>query len=78
MFVPRPKEITDGTRQAIRRCERGKVRCSLCLGPVPADDFCFADGQDAHRSCAETLNDVIIDALEEMKAQRDDQAAVPV
>lgn len=65
--VPELRDITEVPRQARRRAERGKVSCSLCLTRVPPGELVFADGKDAHRACAETLNEVII----EMREQRE-------
>jgi hypothetical protein len=70
LSVPEAKEITDPTRQATKRSTRGKSRCSLCRLATTPDDLCFYGGQDAHRSCAETLAEVLIDAAEEMREQR--------
>ena len=59
-------EIREPSRQQIRRALRGHVPCIACRGPLTADDCCFADGQDAHRHCAEEWNQAIFEMAEKL------------
>ena len=61
-------EITEPTRQQIRRAERGRAAtCLACGAPLLPDDCCFAEGHDAHRSCAEGWNQALFDMLDQLE-----------
>lgn len=72
--LPALVEIDEPNRQQSRRVERTSTRCGKCYQPLSADDLCFADGRDAHRSCAEWWNAELLDGWAILKAQ--DAAAV--
>lgn len=67
--LPALLEIEEPNRQQVRRAERGQAKCSKCRGRCPADNVCFADGQDAHRSCAEIFNHEAFNAWDRLRAQ---------
>lgn len=71
--LPPLVEITDPTRQQVRRISRkGTARptpCVKCRRPLTPEDVCFADGRDAHRSCAELWNYELLEGWEILKAQ---------
>lgn len=73
--LPPLLDIDEPNRQQMRRAERGQAKCIKCYRPCPADDVCFADGQDAHRSCAEMWNFEMFNGWEQFKAQDAEQAA---
>lgn len=62
-------EIDEPNRQQLRRADRGQARCSKCYRPCAPDDVCFADGQDAHRSCVEMWNFELLAGLEILQSQ---------
>lgn len=67
--LPGLLEIDEPNRQQIRRSARGQARCTRCRTNCVPDDVCFADGQDAHRSCAESWNAELLDGWEVLKTQ---------
>ena len=60
-------EITEPTRQQRRRAGRGQATCIACRQPMTPDDCCFAEGQDAHRFCAEDWNQRVFDAVDQLE-----------
>ncbi len=72
--LPPLVEITKSTRQQSRRVARRRTPCAKCWLPLTPEDLCFADGRDAHRSCAETWNTTLLEGFETLKAQ--DQAEI--
>lgn len=74
--LPALLEITEPNRQQIRRAGRNQAKCRKCREYCLPDDVCFADGQDAHRSCAEIWNAELLGAWETLKEQ-DACAATP-
>lgn len=75
--LPPLLEITEPIRQQIRRAGRGQARCTKCRQQCPPDDVCFADGQDAHRSCAEIWNAELLGAFETLKQQDEEALCAP-
>jgi hypothetical protein len=67
--LPPLLEIEDPNRQQLRRAGRGQARCRKCFELCPPDDVCFADGHDAHRSCAEIWNAELLGAWDVLKEQ---------
>lgn len=67
--LPPLAEIEEPNRQQLRRIARRSTPCGKCHLPLAVDDACFADGQDAHRSCAEVWNHTIFDAWDELVEQ---------
>lgn len=69
--LPSPGVITNLTRQAARRIQRGKgPRCHRCPGKVTvAAQAVFDDGHEAHRGCSEGRNAVLEQAATEMAAE---------
>ena len=67
--LPPLLEIDEPNRQQARRITRRPTPCSKCWRPLVADDLCFADGKDAHRSCAEIWNAELLNGWEILKAQ---------
>ena len=72
--LPTLLEITEPTRQQIRRVERTVTPCNKCRQPLSADDVCFGDGMDLHRSCAEMWNFEIFAGFDILTAQDSDAA----
>jgi hypothetical protein len=72
-------EIKDPIRQQIRRITRRSTPCVKCHRPLTPDDLCFADGHDAHRSCAEIWNFELFDShgqlMDQDRAEIEAQAA---
>jgi hypothetical protein len=67
--LPELVEIEEPNRQQSRRITRRQTPCAKCRHVLTADDLCFANGQDAHRSCAELWNHTIFDAWDELIEQ---------
>jgi hypothetical protein len=67
--LPPLVEIIEPNRQQTRRITRRKTPCGKCFRPLTAEDLCFADGKDAHRSCAELWNHEIFDGWDTLKTQ---------
>lgn len=67
--LPPLVEIREPTRQQTRRITRRVTPCGKCRRPLTADDICFADGQDAHRSCAEHWNYELFEGFDTLNAQ---------
>lgn len=67
--LPPLVDITKPNRQQSRRITRRQTPCGKCFQPLTAADLCFADGKDAHRSCAEHWNHQIFDGWDILKAQ---------
>lgn len=67
--LPALAEIDEPNRQQSRRVERTSTPCGKCYRPLGAEDLCFADGRDAHRSCAEMWNYELLEGWEILKAQ---------
>jgi hypothetical protein len=73
--LPGLKEIDEPTRQQKRRVTGRRTSCSMCCELLDADDCCFADGKDAHRTCAEGWNNELLGALEILRRQDEEQLA---
>lgn len=67
--LPPLLEIDEPNRQQARRVTRTHTACVKCFRPLHADDLCFADGKDCHRSCAEMWNYELLNGWEILKAQ---------
>lgn len=74
--LPQLLEIEEPNRQQKRRIERQPTRCWRCGDLLSADDVCFAEGKDAHRSCAELFNYEILDGLALLRTQDENQLAM--
>lgn len=67
--LPPLVEIDEPNRQQCRRITRRLTPCAKCFQPLTAEDVCFADGKDCHRSCAEMWNHELFDGWDTLKAQ---------
>lgn len=67
--LPPLVEIDEPTRQQKRRVTRRFTPCVKCFQPLTADDCCFTDGKDAHRSCGERWNAELFDGWGTLTAQ---------
>jgi hypothetical protein len=75
--LPALLEIDEPNRQQLRRAGRRQAKCWKCREECPPDDVCFADGKDAHRSCAEIWNAELLGALETLRTQDEEAPCAP-